>query len=112
MDLYCKGKPSTISNLGELKWFLFSKCQTESIRLPPTMKGFEEAIQRAHFTTLQWKSSRIASPNLPDPCDFGWKWNDAHKVYQPILTTHLPAPESIIKLGSSSMFKINKSCCT
>ena len=24
-DLYCKRRPSTISNLGELRWFLFSK---------------------------------------------------------------------------------------
>ena len=99
MDLYCKGRPSTIKNLGELRWFLFSKYQTESIRLPPTMKAFEQAIQRAHFTTLQWKSSHIASPNLPDPCNFGWKWDDADKVYQPILTTNLPAPESIIELS-------------
>ena len=60
MDLYCKGTPSTFSNLGELRWFLFSKYQTESIRLPPTMKAFEQTIQRAHFTTLQWKSSHIA----------------------------------------------------
>ena len=64
------------------------------------MKAFDQAIQRAHFTTLQCKSSHIASPNLPDPCDFGWKWDDAHKVYRPILTTNLPALESIIDLDS------------
>ena len=33
-----------------------------------------------------------------DDCD--WKWDDAHKVYQPILTTNLPAPESSIELSS------------
>ena len=27
MDLYCKGRPSTISKLGELRWFLLSKYQ-------------------------------------------------------------------------------------
>ena len=96
MDLYCKGRPSMISYLGELRWFSFSKYQTESIRLPPAMKAFEQAIQRAYFTILQWNSSHIASPNLPDPCDFGWKCGDTHKIYQPILTTNLPAPESII----------------
>ena len=100
MDLYCKGRPSKISNFGELRWFLFSKYQTESIRLPSTIKAFEQAIQGAHFTNLQWKSSHIASPNLPDPCDFGWKWDDAHKVYQPILTKNLPAPECIIEISS------------
>ena len=41
MNLYCKGKPITISNLCELRWFLFSKYQTELIGLPPTMKAFE-----------------------------------------------------------------------
>ena len=30
-------------------------------------------------------------------CDFGWKSDD---VYQPILTTNLPAPESILELSS------------
>ena len=66
------------------------------------MKAFEQAIQRVHFTTLQWKSSNTASPNLHDPCDFGWKWDDAHKVYQRILTTNLPAPESTIDCGYNS----------
>ena len=70
MDLYCKGRPSPINSLFELRWFLFSKYQTEPIRLPPTMKAFEQVIQRAHFTTFQWKSSHIVSPNLPDLCDF------------------------------------------
>ena len=50
------------------------------MQLPPTMRAFEQGIQRAHFTSLQWKSSHIASPNLPDQCDFDWKWDDAHKV--------------------------------
>ena len=100
MDLYGKGRPSAISNFGELRWFLFLKYQTESIRLPRTMKAFEQAIQRAHFITLQWRSSPIASRNLPNPCDFGWKWDDVHKVYQPILTTNLLATESIIELST------------
>ena len=66
------------------------------------MKAFEPAIQRAHFTfhNIQEKSSHIVSPSLSDPCDFGLKWHDALKVYQPILTTNLPAPESIIELRS------------
>ena len=100
MGFYCKGKPKTISDLGELRWFLFLKHQIVSIRLPPTTKAFEQAIQRSHFTTLQWKSSHITSPILPDPCDFHWKWDDAHKVNQTLLTTNLPALESIIVLSS------------
>ena len=44
MGFYCKGKPKTISDLGKLRWFLFSKHQTVSIRLPPTTKAFEQAI--------------------------------------------------------------------
>lgn len=77
MDLYCKGRLSTISYLGELRLFSFSKYQTELIRLPPAMKAFEQAIQRAYFTTLQWNSSHIASPNLPDSCGFGSKCDNA-----------------------------------
>ena len=38
---------------------LFSKYRTKLIRLPPTLKAFEQAIQRAHFTTF--------TTNLPAP---------------------------------------------
>ena len=100
LNLYCKNRPSSVTTLGELRWYLFAKYQHESTKLPPTRKAFEQKILRAHFTALQWKSSHISSPLLPDPNDFGWKWNDADCLYEPVMTTNLPAPESIIELSS------------
>ena len=57
-------------------------------------------LSRGHNLLLYNGSHHIASANLPDACDFGCKWDDAHKVYQPILTTNLSAVESITELSS------------
>ena len=52
-------------------------------------------VLRAHYTCLQWKSSHIPSPQLPNPNDFGWNWNQDEKIYEPLMTTNHPAPDSI-----------------
>ena len=54
MDLYCKGRPSTISNLGELTWLLFSKYQTES-----SASSYNESVRTSypegtfHYFTME-----------------------------------------------------------
>lgn len=100
LDLYCKSRPASVSTLGQLRWYLFAKFQHESTKLPPTRKAFEQKILRAHYTALQWKSSHISNPSLPDPNLFGWTWSDANSLYEPVMTTNLPAPESVIELSS------------
>ena len=73
MDFYCKKRPSTIRNLSELRRLLFLKYQTESIWLPPTMKAFEQAIQRAHFITLQWNHHTLLHQIFLIHVTLGWK---------------------------------------
>ena len=99
MQLYSKNIPSTVSDLADLRWHMFSKQQSESQKLPPTREAFRQKVLRAHYTTLQWKFSHISSPVLPDPENFGWKWDDDNSIYEPIMTTLLPAPESVIDLS-------------
>jgi hypothetical protein len=59
LDLYMKKRPSTVTTLAALRWHLFSRRQSESNKLPPTQKAFEQMLLRAYFTTLQWKSSHF-----------------------------------------------------
>ena len=99
MQFYSKNIPSTVSDLADLRWHMFSKQQSESQKLPPTREAFRQTVLRAHHTTLQWKFSHISSPVLPDPENFGWKWDDDNSIYEPIMTTLLPAPESVIDLS-------------
>ena len=60
-----KSRPKGVTTLGALRWYLFSKNQTESNKLPPTRKAFQQMMIRAHFTAMQWKSSYLQHPNLP-----------------------------------------------
>ena len=40
---------------------------------------------------------------IPDPEEFGWKWNEDWKhLFEPIMTTYSPAHESILELSMCS----------
>ena len=45
------------------------------------------------------KRAGIPLPQSPNPNDFGWNWNQDDKIYEPLMTTNPPAPDSIIKLS-------------
>ena len=95
---YMKTRPESITSLSSLRWHLFSIHQSESNRLPPTEAAFKQMILRSHFTAMQWKSSHLPTPILPDPNEYGWTWSELHEIYEPIMTTNMPVPQSIIEL--------------
>ena len=51
-------------------------------------------------TTRRFNGSHLTSPSpsLPDPEDYGWKWDSKNSLYEAIMTTLPPAPETIIHL--------------
>ena len=98
MDLHCQKRPLTISNIGELRWYMFSKFQYESEKLPPTKSTLREKILRSHYTSLVWKSAHLPSAVLPDRKEFGWTCNSTEKSQEAVMTKKLPAPESVIEL--------------
>ena len=51
--------PPRVKNLAQLRWYLFSKNQSESQKMPPTYGAMHEKVMRACYTTLQWKSVYI-----------------------------------------------------
>ena len=55
---------------------MFSIHQSESNVLPQTHKALRQMLIGAHFFALQWKSSHCLSPELPDPNEYGWKWDE------------------------------------
>ena len=57
-------------------------------------------LMRSHFTALQWKFSLIPSPELPDPNEYGWKWDETKEIFELVMTTNPPAPDSIMELIS------------
>ena len=66
---------------------MFSKKQADSVKLPPTLEALKEKFFRVHYITLQWKSSHIPSPILPDPNNYGWSFNKQDQVFEPIMTS-------------------------
>ena len=53
LQLYMKSRPKSVTTLWALRWYLFSKNQTESNKLPPTRKALQQMMMRAHFTAMQ-----------------------------------------------------------
>ena len=66
--------------------------------MPPTYGALHEKFLRAHYTALQWKSAHIPPPRLPNPEEYGWKWNTKMQLYDAVVTKLPPAPASIIEL--------------
>ena len=114
LQLYMKIRPKSVTTLWALRWYLFSKNQTEFNKLPPTRKALQQMMMRAHFTAMQWKSSHLQHPNLPDPNNYGWKWDLNREIFDPVMTTNPPAPKSIIELtacGCKTGCKLNRCRC-
>ena len=99
VHLYSRNKvPPGVADLSELRWYYFSKSQLESQKMFPTSGTLHQKVLRGHYTSLQWKSTHIPCPQLPDPEDYGWKWDNEHLMDDAIMTTLPPAPESITEL--------------
>ena len=96
VHLYCQNKiPPTVTNLFELRWYIFS---TESTSLPPTRETLRQKFLRSHYTTVVWKKSNIPHQDLPGPEDYDWKWSNSPSWYEAVTTLLAPAPESIMHL--------------
>ena len=99
LNLYCENKcPERINILAALRWEMFPKKQADSIKLPRTLTVLKEKLFSAHYITLQWKSSKIPSPILPDPNNYSWSFNENNQVFESVMTSLAPAQESIIDL--------------
>ena len=82
--------PKTIiTEVKELRWWLFRKKQAQSERLLP-MHG---TIHRVHYQLIVWNNDRVPNPQLP-PQNYGWE--RMGDKWLPVLNKLLPAPKEII----------------
>ena len=88
---------TSISKVSQLRWWMFMKKQVESGKLPPTSAALKQAILHAHYQAIVWYNDTIAHPNIPSPERCGWTLEE--DGWTPIMTTQLPAPESVLQLG-------------
>ena len=85
-----------IKNVKSLRWFMYSRKQGEN--LPPSFGALLEHIKRAHFVSMVYSRNLIDMQQLPSPEHYGWKYNDVKEIYEPMMTSNLPAPLSVIDL--------------
>ena len=58
---------TTITEVKELRWWLFRKKQAQSERLPSTQDALHVTILRALHQLMIWNNDRILNPQLPPP---------------------------------------------
>ena len=72
MQLYSSHHYSLVSDIGALRWFLFSKQNYTGDRLPPTWGVLKSHILRANFVACMWHLSVMSfNPVIPSPDDSG-----------------------------------------
>ena len=62
LKLYCKNRPTDISNLSKLQWHMFSKKRLESAKLPPTFSALKYTIHWSYYMTYMWKFAISTNP--------------------------------------------------
>lgn len=96
--------PNTvITDIGELRWVMFSKKKISWENLPPTKDSLIPVIKRAHFQGMVWKRCCIAKQSIPSACNYGWtvKENDFSPEYGNLLSV----PENVLELTACSCQK-------
>ena len=86
---------TSIVKVDKLRWWLFTKKQAQSERLPPTRDALHQAILRAHYQALVWNNDTVPNPELPPPQDYGWSLEGDEWV--PVMTNQMPAPGSVLQ---------------
>ena len=103
---------TNISTVKALRWWLFTKKQAKSERLPPTLAALHQAIRLAHHQLLVWNSDRNLNLALPSPKDFGWEWKEEDKAWIPVMTTLLPAPDHEVIIHLVKCRFVKERCTT
>ena len=88
-QLYESG--TTVVDVGDLRWKLFTNKQLKTQKLPPTRAALHEAIARAHFQAMVWYQDNTPHPQLPP----GYGWKEEQDILVPVPTGDPPASAAI-----------------
>lgn len=93
-------RPVTVQTIPQLRWYMFSKFQSDVNKLPPTTAALKYKIFRCHYVALVLRRSLQTIQDLPSQLNFGWE--SSGNAYTPIMTDELPAPLALIELSVCS----------
>jgi hypothetical protein len=67
-------------SVNEARKVLFTRGMKSLDSIPPSQHALFQHAKRAVLTTrFIWKMSLSKSPDIPDPSEWGWEWNDRTK---------------------------------
>lgn len=96
--------PNTkMTDIGDVRWWLFTKKQHQGESLPPTTGSLHPAILRANLQAMQWYQDVHQHPQLPSPSVQGWK--QVGERFEPIVCTESCASSTILHLCRCSCVK-------
>jgi len=93
---YCP-KGIQITNIPELRWYLFGKHMAESVKVPPTTGALNQHILRVHLQARIREQDSKAQQVFLDPLQNGYHRNTG-RLLTPTNTDIPPAPNAIMEL--------------
>ena len=89
--------PSNINTFCLLQWYLFSKIQNNSEKLPPTSSALRFTIYQNYLVCNTWKKSLFPASSYLNSQEYGWEY-DTNNNYEAVTTDQLPASKHILEL--------------
>jgi hypothetical protein len=96
---------TNISNIGDLRWWMFTKKDYQGENLPPTRASLTPYVDRVRYQTIEWCCADQPFPNLPSPLHFGWELKEDSNQYAPVMCLLPCAPETVLQLIRCSCVK-------
>ena len=96
-------KLCTEVNESRYEMFCSKKGKIESSQLPPCQHSLRKHIDRANYQALIWRKCSEQYPDIPEPEDHGWKYENNQLAID--WMTILPAPDSILEFLSCGCIK-------
>ena len=91
---------SSVNNINELRYQLFTAKAVQSDHLPPTQDALHLHLQRANYQAAIWSRALKTKPAVPTPLNHGWQ------LVNSVLTIEWlrqrPAPDEMLLLISCS----------
>lgn len=84
-------------DIGDVRWWLFTKKQFHDEHLPPTKGALQPAIDRANLQAMTWRHDLTQYPVLQPPTEHGWK--KVNDRFEPIMCTKPCVPSCILEIS-------------
>ena len=86
-----------LTDIGDVRWWLFTKKQFHDEHLPPIRGALQPAIERVNLQAMTWQQGLTQYPAEPQPTEHGWK--KVKDRFEPIMCTKPCAPSSILEIS-------------